>query len=103
MILIYTICKNTGEASRIANMLLKLKLIACANWWPIESVSRWKNKIVKTRETAMILKTRKAYYKKIEAVIKKIHSYEVPCILKIDVDKTESEYLQWLFKETRIV
>ena len=96
MILIYTICKNTGEASRIANMLLKLKLIACANWWPIESVSRWKNKIVKTRETAMILKTRKAYYKKIEAVIKKIHSYEVPCIVAFGWAESSKEFSDWV-------
>ena len=103
MILIYTICKNKSEAKKIAQMLLKLKLIACANYWPIESVYRWKNNIVNGKEAAMILKTRKSYYKKIESVIKKIHSYETPCICQLDVKKADRQYLDWLTKETRIV
>ena len=103
MILIYTVCKNKTEAKKIVNMLLKLKLIACANWWQVDSTYRWKNKIVNGRETVMILKTRKSYYKKIESLIKKIHSAETPCILQINPDKVEGKYLEWLRKETRIV
>ncbi|MBU1036519.1 divalent-cation tolerance protein CutA [Patescibacteria group bacterium] len=103
MILIYTVCKNKTEAKKIALMLLKLKLIACANFWPITSVYSWKSKIVTGKEIVLLLKTRKNYYKKIESVIKKVHSYEAPCILKIEVDKAEGEYLQWLFKETKII
>lgn len=103
MILIYTVCKNRVEAKKIAQMLLKLKLIACANWWEIESVYRWRDKVVNDKEVAMILKTRKSYYKKIESVIKKIHSYEVPCILKLSVDKGEQKYLEWLRKETKVI
>ncbi|MBU1131023.1 divalent-cation tolerance protein CutA [Patescibacteria group bacterium] len=103
MILIYTVCKNKTEAKKIAAMLLKLKLIACANWWPIESIYRWKDKVVDDKEAAMILKTRKNYYKKIESVIKKIHSYEMPCIIKLSVDQVEKKYKDWLVQETRIV
>ena len=103
MILIYTVCKNKTEAKKLANMLLKLKLVACANWWPIESAYRWKNKLVNAKEVIMILKTRKNYYKKIESLIKKVHSYETPCILQLNPDKAERAYLEWLRKETRIV
>ena len=103
MIIIYTVCKNKVEAKKIASMLLKLKLIACANWWQTESVYCWKNKIINNKEVIIILKTRNNYYKKIESVIKKIHSYDVPCIIKLSVDKVESKYLEWLRKETRIV
>lgn len=103
MIFIYTVCKNKAEAKKVANMLLKLKLIACANWWPIESIYRWQDKVVNDREVAMILKTRKNYYKRIESIIKKIHSYEVPCICQIDVNKVERKYKEWLIRETRII
>lgn len=103
MIIIYTICKNKKEAKKIATMLLKLRLIVCANWWPIESVYRWQNRIVNDKEVAMIFKTRKNYYKRVESIIKKIHRYEVPCILKLPVDKAEGKYLEWLRKETRII
>jgi len=103
MSLVYTVCKNKTEAKKIATMLIKLKLIACANYWPIESVYRWKNKIVNGQEVVMILKTRNNYYKKVESLIKKIHSYETPCILRINADQVEKKYLEWLFKETKIV
>ncbi len=103
MILIYTVCKNKIEAKKIAGVLLKLKLIACANWWPVESVYRWKNKIVNAKEAVMFLKTRKEYYKKVEAVIKKLHSYQTPCILELDVDKIDAKYKAWVRKETRII
>jgi len=103
MILIYVICKNKQEAKKIANVLLKLKLIACANWWPVESAYVWKNKTVNGREVAMYLKTRKEYYKKVESLIKKMHSYEEPCILEIDVDKVDAKYREWVRRETRII
>lgn len=103
MIIIYTDCKNKVEAKKIANMLLKLKLIACANWWSVESVYRWKEKIVNDKEVALILKTRKNYYKRVESIIKKLHSYEVPCIYHINVCKAERKYMDWLMKETRII
>ena len=103
MILIYTVVKNKSEANKIAKLLLKLKLIACANSWPIDSVYTWHDKIVSGKEVAMLLKTRKSYYKKIESLIKKIHSYEKPCILVINPDKVDNEYLSWLKQVTRLV
>jgi periplasmic divalent cation tolerance protein len=103
MILIYTVCKNKTEAKKIAKMLIKLKLVACANFWPVESVYRFKDKLVEDKEAALILKTRKNYYKQVESVIKKIHSYEVPCILRLDPDKVEGEYEKWLIRETKFI
>ncbi|HLC64407.1 MAG TPA: divalent-cation tolerance protein CutA [Patescibacteria group bacterium] len=103
MILIYVICKNKTEAEKIAKMLLKLRLIACANWRQVESCYRWKNKIVNGHETVMILKTRQNYFKRVEGIIKKIHSYEIPCIIKLNPDKVSGNYQKWLLKETKIV
>lgn len=101
--LIYTICKNKQEAKKIVNFLLKLKLIACANFWTVESIYRWNNKIVSGKEVAVYLKTRKENYKKVEAAIKKLSSAEIPCIFEIDVDKVSKQYADWVRKETRLV
>ena len=84
-------------------MLLKLKLVSCANFWQVDSVYNWKGQVVSGKEVTLILKTRKNYYKKIELLIKKIHSYDVPCILKLNVDQAEKKFLDWLNQETRIV
>lgn len=98
MVIIYTTCKNKKEAQKIASLLIKLKLAACVKFWPINSQYWWKNKIIKDQEIFLLIETKESFYKKIETLIKKIHSYETPCILSLKVDKIEKNYLQWLNK-----
>lgn len=94
MILVYTTCKGSKEAKKIASHLLKKKLIGCANFFPISSSYKWKNKIVNDREYALLCKTKKPF-KAVEGEIKKIHSYEIPCIIKINASANK-EFLRWL-------
>src|SRR3989339_2286868 len=101
MILIHVICKNKQEAKKIANFLLKLKLIAGADFYQVESVYRWNNKIVNDKKIAMFLKTKKENYKKIETVFKKLSSNEVPCIFEIVLNKANRQYKDWVKQETR--
>lgn len=101
MIWIYTTCKNKKEAMKISNYLIKNKLAACINMFPINSLYRWKNKIVKGKEYSLIIKTKNEKFNKIKNEIKKIHSYEVPCILKVNINKANKEYLSWLNKKIK--
>jgi periplasmic divalent cation tolerance protein len=98
-ILIYTTNRNHSEAQKISEHLLKKKLIACSNMFPIQSKYWWKGKIEKTVEVVSILKTRKELYDKVKKEIEKIHSYSVPCIIKIDVS-ANAKYEDWIRKET---
>ena len=98
--LIFLTCKNSAEARKIALELLRKKLVACANIVPkIESHYLWKSKIEKSKEALLILKTRKGLRKKVEAEIKKMHSYELPVIEFIEV-KTGKEVEKWVEGET---
>ncbi len=85
MIFIYTTCKDEHEAKTIATKLLEKKLIACANFFPSQSMYKWKGKIVGDDEIVMILKTTDKNFSKIEKEITTLHSYDVPCITKISV------------------
>jgi len=99
MILIYITCKDKAEAKKISKQLLEKRLIACANIFPIESMYRWKDKIKEDNEIVLLAKTNKKHYEEIEKEVKKIHSYEIPCIMKIKVEANK-EYYQWIEKET---
>jgi periplasmic divalent cation tolerance protein len=99
MIFIYVTCKNKKEAKAIAKELITKKLIACANIFPIESVYRWKSKIVDEKEVALICKTRGGYYNDVAKAIKRKHSYDVPCICKIKADANKT-YGDWVYSET---
>jgi periplasmic divalent cation tolerance protein len=70
MMFIYTICASEEETQKITEALLRARLVACANWWPIRSFYRWKGKIEKEKETALLLKTQEKNFSKIEKIIK---------------------------------
>ena len=103
MTIIYITCKNKKEAQKIGLYLVRKRLAACCNIIPqINSLYWWKNKIVKAGEVILIAHTMKRNFKRIAKEIKKLHGYEVPCILEIPVEKVNREYLKWLQKETKI-
>ncbi|MCX8147618.1 MAG: divalent-cation tolerance protein CutA [Candidatus Woesearchaeota archaeon] len=98
MIIVYTTCRNKKEASRIALHLIKSKLVACANIFPISSIYRWKGRIYKENEYGIFLKTIGKNCKKVENAIKKMHSYELPAIIIIKTEASNS-YNKWLKNE----
>ncbi|OQW49324.1 MAG: hypothetical protein A4S09_12475 [Proteobacteria bacterium SG_bin7] len=100
---IYTTTSSLSEAQEISDLLLEKKLIACANIFPsIESRYRWKGKVCKSKETAVIFKTRSSLYKKVEKEILRIHSYSVPCLVKISWEQTGKEFAQWILGSTKV-
>lgn len=100
MVLIYITCKDRKEAEKISMLLLKKRLIACANIHPIDSLYWWNSKIERCKEAVIIAKTLDKNYNKIKAEVRKAHSYKVPCIIKIDADANE-EYMEWVEKEVQ--
>ena len=44
----------------------------------------------------MLLKAKKGNYRKIEAEIKKLHSYKVPCIVAFEWKKSSREFADWV-------
>jgi len=100
MIFIYSTFSNKKEARKIGGGLVRKKLAACVNIFPIDSIYRWQGKIVKDKEFAAIIKTRKQNFKRIEKFILENHSYETPCIIEIPVGRANKKYLNWLNKNT---
>lgn len=99
MILILTTTDKKSVANKISKALLDQKLIACASIIPMESSYWWKGKIVNAKEFQMVLKTKAANYQKIEKVIKKLHTYDLPEIISLNVDKAGKDYLTWISSE----
>jgi len=105
MILVYVTCENKKQAEKIGRHLLKKRLAACINIFPkIKSVYWWppkKDKLETSKEASMFIKARDENFSKIEKEIKKLHSYSVPCIISIKVDKAHKPFLNWLMGETK--
>jgi periplasmic divalent cation tolerance protein len=91
-------CSSAKEAERITRALVNARLAACGNILrtPIRSVYRWKNKVESAREVLLLLKTSRGRFTKLQASIKRLHSYEVPEIIAIPVAAGSPAYLAWL-------
>lgn len=101
MIFVYITCPNKKEAQKIGRVLIEKKLVACLNIFPISSIYRWQKKIVRDKEVVLIAKTLKKNFKKVEATVKTLHSYQVPCICAWPIIKVNQKYLKWLKKEIK--
>jgi periplasmic divalent cation tolerance protein len=94
-IFVYITNPNKKVARKIALHLLKKRLVACANIFPIEASYWWKGKIENTKEVVLIVKTRKENFNKIKNEIKKIHPYSIPCIIRFNVEANK-DYEKWI-------
>tara|TARA_Y100001970_G_C14184915_1_gene832009 strand:+ start:53 stop:367 length:315 start_codon:yes stop_codon:yes gene_type:complete len=95
----YITCPKKKEAHKIAEFLVKSKLVACANIINnVESIFTWKKKISKSREVLVVGKTMNKNVQKIIKTVKKIHSYEVPCVIFFDIKNGNTDFLKWIIK-----
>ena len=97
-ILTYTTAKDMREAKAISQSLLSKKLAACVNFIKAESSYIWKGEIESGKEIVMILKTDSRNWEKIKKEIKRIHSYDLPCIIRIQAE-TNKDFSNWVESE----
>lgn len=81
--------------------MVKQRLVACVNIFPIDSIYWWEGKIVSDKEVVLIAKTVKRNYRKVENFIKKRHSYKVPCVMGWEVERVKKEYEGWAVDSVR--
>lgn len=98
MIIIYTTLPSQEIAQKISQELLTQKLIACANWFPVTSMFSWQGTISKEREWVLLCKTIEENLQDVEKAIKKMHPYEIPCILSLLVGSNQ-EFFSWTENE----
>lgn len=99
--LVYITCGSRKEAERISDALVKEKLAACVNFFPINSVFEWDGEIKQEKEFALLCKTTKDKIPQLKKKVKEIHSYEVPAILIIEIKEGNEEFLDWVEKSLK--
>lgn len=90
-------CPDLASAESIANMLVKNGLAACVNMIPgITSVYQWQDKLEKSQEIMLLVKSRSDVFSAVETTILKHHPYELPEIISIPLLNGFSNYLAWI-------
>jgi periplasmic divalent cation tolerance protein len=100
--IVLTTVKNRAEAKRMAERLVSEKLAACVSMIPnVSSVYRWRGKVERTKELVLVAKTSSKKLDQLIRRIRELHSYEVPEILALRVERGSPEYLKWLEESLR--
>jgi periplasmic divalent cation tolerance protein len=94
--LIITSTNDKNIAKKIITELLLIKLSVCSQISEVESHFIWKDNIEMEKEYKILIKAKSSDYNKIENIIKLHHNYEMPEIIKCNIDGGSSDYLQWL-------
>jgi periplasmic divalent cation tolerance protein len=93
-------CGSLPEARRIARTVVEKRLAACVNisMAPVESIYRWKSKVEKARERLLVIKTTAGRLTRLEREVKRLHSYDVPEFVVLEVSRGSRDYLAWVAK-----
>ena len=93
--LIITTEVDKENASKLANLLLKEKLIPCVTFKNIESQFWWEGNINQSKEVQLMIKCKKENVSKVCNKIAEWHSYEVPEIIYFRVSANKN-YYHWV-------
>ncbi|MDH3244003.1 MAG: divalent-cation tolerance protein CutA [Saprospiraceae bacterium] len=96
--IIYITHSSEESARKLSQTLVYERLAACANIFPISSLYWWQGKLETEGEWVSLVKTSNARWKDLEARAIELHPYEVPCLIRIQVEANQS-YEDWIHKQ----
>lgn len=95
--MVITTTGSRDEAERIASALVEAHLAACANILPgLRSVYRWQGSVETADEVLLLIKTTVENLDALEAMLRRLHSYELPEFLVLRPDAATQAYADWL-------
>jgi periplasmic divalent cation tolerance protein len=103
--LVLVTCANATEARRIASAVVEARLAACVNVLPgdVTSIYRWKGKVESARERLLLIKTSRKRLGKLQAVVERLHSYDVPEFIAVPIAAGSRAYLAWLEENLKVL
>ena len=95
--LVYITAADDKEAAAIAGVLLKDKLIACANIVnDARSLCVWEGKPQDGKESLLIAKTKRSLMQRVIARVTELHSYDCPCVVALPIIEANPAYAEWV-------
>jgi len=93
---VLTTTESEAEGEAIASALIEAKLAACVSLFPIKSIYTWQGKVERSAEWQLLIKTRRDQFEAVEALVKSLHSYEVPELILLPIEQGSADYLGWM-------
>lgn len=97
VILIKTTCDKPEVLEAIANAMVEKKLGACCQIsGPNSSIYRWENKVETAQEWILEIKTVDRKLGAVTEAIERLHTYDEPEIIAVEVVGGSKSYLKWI-------
>ncbi len=94
-------CPSNTVAGQIITALIEQNLVACVNRiGGVKSWYRWKGQIQQDEEVLLLIKTTRDLLGDVEAMIGKLHPYELPEVIAVSIAAGSADYLRWLAEST---
>ena len=94
--LIYTTTNDESVAKKIAEALVSEKLSACIQFFPIQSVYVWNEKLKQEQEFLLIIKTLESRVCETKDRILSLHNYETPELIVVNAADVGEGYGKWI-------
>lgn len=89
MYIVRTTVANMDDAARIADSLVGLRLSPCVQMRHVDSIYRWKGKVISEGEVLLEIKAVDRMLDAVLAAIEKSHPYELPAVEWCRFSETE--------------
>ena len=101
MRLLITTCAP-ADAESLVRQLLVERMIGCGNCLPgVRSLYWWQGQIQEDQEALLMMETPASLCREAVDRLRELHPYEVPKILVLDPEGSDSDYRDWLLEVTR--
>ncbi len=92
---VITTIDSLESAKKMAREIIKNKLAACVNIFPVNSIYYWENKVIEDNEVMLFIKTSEERAIKLRNWLLDNHPYKVPEILIMNAE-SNADYYDWL-------
>ena len=99
-IIVQTHTNKKQVCEDISRSLIEKRMAACVNVYPsVLSIYRYNNEIVEDNEYLIHVKAASDKFTKIRKIIERLHNYETPEIISLEILECNEKYLKWIEDE----
>jgi periplasmic divalent cation tolerance protein len=99
--IVITTIDSVEGARSLARAALSSRLVACVQIFPIRSHYVWKDEMREESEFSLQMKAPTQNFDALAALIRSVHTYDLPEILRVDIADGDRAYLDWVAQSSR--
>jgi periplasmic divalent cation tolerance protein len=100
-LLVLCTCPGNTVAAELATALIEQNLAGCVNRVTgLKSWYRWEGRLRQEDEVLLLIKTTRVRYPEVEAMVRRLHPYELPEVIAVPITGGSEAYLGWLSQST---